>query len=164
MKSQIRLGNALPTALRNSIHYFSEVFKAMEDPYLKTRSEDILHLGNKLFNSWLGSVPEETYSSDGCPLVLVGKYVSISDIANISAHQLAGIVCLEGSSLSHTAVLANALGVPAVMGVDDIKCIRENEQVIVDGNSGQVITLPNNYGHKRVSSAGGYRPWLARKA
>ncbi len=142
VEAQIRLGNALPTALRNSIHYFSEVFKAMEDPYLKTRSEDILHLGNKLFNSWLGSVPEETYSSDGCPLVLVGKYVSISDIANISAHQLAGIVCLEGSSLSHTAVLANALGVPAVMGVDDIKCIRENEQVIVDGNSGQVITCP----------------------
>lgn len=141
--SEIRAGHWLPGALRLSIHYFSEMFRAMDDPYLKARYEDIQHLGNKLFNAWRGEHPEQETIPSGQPVVLVGAQVSVSDIANVPLEQLQGIVCFEGSSLSHTSVLANAMGVPAVMGVGALKGLQSNELIIVDGNEGQVILHPS---------------------
>src|SRR5690606_24784701 len=77
-------------------------------------------------------------------VVLVGEEVSISDIAGVPSDKLAGIICLAGSSMSHTAVLANALGVPSVMGIGPLKNLRNRERFIVDGNSGQIIRYPND--------------------
>lgn len=136
----IRSGNSLSGALRQAIQHFSELFLAMDDPYLRARHEDIHHLGNKLFNVWRGT--EQLLPQKQGPVVLVGQQISVSDIARVPVGQLAGIACFGGSSLSHTAVLANAMGVPAVMGLGAIKGIQENSTLIVDGNQGQVIFNP----------------------
>jgi len=140
VEQRISRDNWLPGALRQSIQHFAELFMAMEDPYLQARREDIHHLGNKLFNAWRGSRPAGF--EPGRPVVLVGPQVSVSDIASVPAGQLAGVVCFEGSSLSHTAVLANALGVPAIMGTGVIRGLAEGATVIVDGNNAQVILRP----------------------
>ncbi|MEQ8803468.1 MAG: phosphoenolpyruvate--protein phosphotransferase, partial [Haliea sp.] len=68
----------------------------------------------------------------------------VSDIAACDPQRLVGIVCYEGSSLSHTAVLANALGIPAVMGTGKLKGIDNGSPLIVDGNTGQVILFPSS--------------------
>ncbi|MDH3327513.1 MAG: GAF domain-containing protein, partial [Gammaproteobacteria bacterium] len=140
VESEIRAGHWLPGALRLTIHYYVELFRAMDDPYLKARSEDIQYLGNKLFNAWQGGqLNEPSKIVAGEAVVLVGSHVGVSDIANIPIENLAGIVCFEGSSLSHTAVLASAIGVPAVMGVADLHGLQTGELIIVDGNEGKVI-------------------------
>ena len=141
VKSAIKAGYWLPGALRQVVQQHADLFLAMEDPYLRARHEDIWHLGNKLYNAWRGSDRRTVQTGDG-PWVLVGAHVSVSDIASISPDKLTGIICFEGSSLSHTAVLANALGVPAVMGVGILKGIQGGETLIVDGNQGQVILHP----------------------
>lgn len=140
VKAGIHSGKGLPEALRLAIQHFSDQFLAMEDPYLQARHEDILQLGNKLYNSWRGS---EGYGSlpEGA-IVLLGNHVSVSDIAKIPQEQLVGIICFEGSTLSHTAVLANAMGIPAVMGTGPIKSMHVGETLILDGNQGQVILNP----------------------
>ncbi|QIB64429.1 GAF domain-containing protein [Kineobactrum salinum] len=107
----IAQGQWLPGALRQVVHHYAEVFLAMEDPYLRARHEDLHHLGNKLYLAWSGA-PENRPQGGSGPLILVGGKVSVSDIAACDPQRLAGIVCFEGSSLSHTAVLANALGCP----------------------------------------------------
>jgi len=139
VEMEIRAGHWLPGALKIAIHFFSELFRAMDDPYLKARHEDILQLGDKLFHAWSGHEKGVEALSINEPVVLVGSQVSISQIASIPLEKLAGIVCFEGSSLSHTAVVANALGVPAVMGVGNVKELNNGEQAIVDGNEGAVI-------------------------
>src|SRR5690606_11811420 len=124
--------------------YFADLFAAMEDPYLRARQEDIHHLGNKLFRTLQGTSNlqlEKVALLD--QIVLVGDQVSVSDIAAVPRAQLVGIICFSGSGLSHTAVLANALGVPAVMGVGLLKSMRNRERFIVDGNSGQIVRYPN---------------------
>jgi phosphotransferase system enzyme I (PtsI)/phosphotransferase system enzyme I (PtsP) len=68
--------------------------------------------------------------------------ISISDIARYKREQLVGILCQSGSSLSHTAVLANALGLPAVMGTGKIKNLIAGVPAILDGHQGQVILNP----------------------
>lgn len=137
----IRAGQWLPGALRNTVQHFAEVFLAMEDPYLRARNEDIHHLGNKLYSTWAGHDTKSMGDGDG-PIVLVGSKVSVSDIAACDPDQLKGIVCYEGSSLSHTAVLANALGVPAVMGTGSIRNLSDGDHLIVNGNLGSVILHP----------------------
>ncbi len=142
---EIRNGNWLPGALRKSIQYFGDLFLAMEDPYLRARHEDIHHLGNKLFATLQGSNNSHAKKLEEVDqVVLIGDEVSISDIAAVPGDKLVGIICFSGSSMSHTAVLANALGVPAVMGVGMLKNLRNRERFIVDGNSGQIVRYPND--------------------
>ncbi|GAB3276854.1 phosphoenolpyruvate--protein phosphotransferase [Parahaliea aestuarii] len=138
---RIRNGQWLPGALRQTVQHFADIFLAMEDPYLRARHEDIYHLGNKLYSAWAGDNDTGALPGDG-PIVLVGSKVSVSDIASCDPARLQGIVCFEGSTLSHTAVLANALGVPAVMGTGAIKAVSNGDPVIVDGNVGQIILHP----------------------
>lgn len=139
----IQEGHQLPGALKRVIQHHADVFLAMDDPYLRARHEDIRHLGNKLYSAWQGLRTTVEESAPNVRTVLVGEHVSVSDIAQIPTEWLAGIVCFQGSNLSHTAVLANALGVPAVMGVGEIKGILNRDLLVVDGNAGRVIVRPN---------------------
>ncbi len=144
VESEIRAGHWLPGALRLSIHHFAEQFHAMDEPYLQARAEDIQHLGNKLFNTWRGVNSQDIAKKIPTgPVILIGAHVSVSDIAALAAGQLAGIVCFEGSSLSHTAVVANAIGVPAVMGVGELAGLQAGQRIIVDGAEGQIILQPD---------------------
>ena len=133
-------GNWLPGAIRQAIQHFAELFRAMDDPYLQARHEDIHHIGNKLYNSWRGKRAPAIPADER--IVLVGAQISVSEIAAVPTGMLEAIVCFEGSSLSHTAVLANALGVPAVMGTGVIRNLADHCLLIVDGNSGQVMLNP----------------------
>lgn len=142
VESGIQKGNWLPGALRHAIQHFAELFLAMDDPYLKARHEDVHHLGNKLFNAWRGIKPVDV--PPDMDIVLVGPQVSVSDIASVPSERLVGLVCFEGSGLSHTAVLANALGIPAVMGTGRIRRLVDHASIIVDGNNGQVTLNPGD--------------------
>ncbi|MEY4640577.1 MAG: phosphoenolpyruvate--protein phosphotransferase [Pseudomonadota bacterium] len=145
VEHEIRNGNWLPGALRKSIQYFAALFAAMEDPYLRARQEDIHHLGNKLLTTLQGSKNPQLQNIAALDqIVLIGDQVSVSDIASVPGEKLVGIICFSGSSMSHTAVLANALGVPAVLGVGLLKNLRNRERFIVDGNSGHIIRYPND--------------------
>ncbi len=137
-------GHHLPGALKRVINQHADVFLAMDDPYLRARHEDIRHLGNKLYGTWRGLKTAIDNDIPKAQTVLVGEQVSVSDIAQIPTEFLVGIVCFQGSNLSHTAVLANALGIPAVMGVGEIKGLLNDELLVVDGNSAQVIVRPNS--------------------
>lgn len=144
VENEMKAGNWLPGALRRGIHHFSDLFSDMDDPYLQARQEDIHYLGNKLYYAWRGHKHQDLESLPEGQVILVGDQISVSDIASLAVDKIAGIVSFQGSSMSHTAVLANALGIPAVMGVGIIKQIRRGERLIVDGNTGQVIRYPSD--------------------
>lgn len=143
--AEVRRGFALPWALKHSIEYFAGLFHAMEDAYLRARGEDIYNLGNKLYQVWLNQAVSVVAQSASItvPVILAGRHITVSDIARVPKKLLAGIACFEGSALSHTAVLANALGIPAVMGLGDIGRIESADEVILDGNTGQLIRYPS---------------------
>lgn len=133
-------GNSAPGALRAAVDEFARIFEAMEDDYLRARGEDIRHLGNRVYRH-LREIDAPAIS-EGDQIVLVGNLVSVADIAAVPVGQLAAVVSVEGSTLSHTAVLANALGIPAVMGVESIHEFEGRENAIVDGYSGRVLLSP----------------------
>jgi phosphoenolpyruvate-protein phosphotransferase len=139
---EVLSGKSLPWALRQAVHYFSEQFAAMDDPYLRARHEDIDQLGDKLYLAWLGTKATIQETDDQSPIILVGHQLSVSDIVSLPADRLVGIVCYAGAALSHISVFANALGIPAVMGIGEV-AIQQGEKLIVDGDSGLLIVAPS---------------------
>ncbi len=137
---ELSAGHWLPKALQLSISYFADLFRQMPDSYLQQRAEDILFLGNKLYEHLLGNQNQQASAGQWTePVILVGRHVSVSDIATVPTQFLAGIISFEGSSLSHTAILASALGIPAIVGFATVPEIPAEERLIIDADHGQVI-------------------------
>jgi phosphotransferase system enzyme I (PtsP) len=139
--ARIRSGNWAPGALRDTIAEHAKVFEQAEDPYLRARAEDIRAIGRRILLRLLSDVTAvKQYPSD---TVLLGDEVSLPRIADVPPGQLRGIVCLRGSVVSHTAVLARGLGIPAVMGLGprNVRAL-DGHPIIVDGYRGRVFIDP----------------------
>jgi len=139
----IREGNWAPGALRAIATEHIRAFNEMEDPYLRERAEDVRDLSRRV----LQQLQQKKGSGLTYPrnTVLVGEEITASMLAEVPTKRLAGVVSVRGSSTSHTAILARALGIPAVLGVDDLPVARvDGLEVIVDGYSGRVyVNAPN---------------------
>jgi len=138
---RIRAGNWAPGALRQVIGEHVQVFENMDDPYLRERSSDIRDLGRRI----LGRLRDEGGRVEALPdqAVLVGHEVSASQLAEIPHGHLVGVVSATGSRNSHVAILARALGIPAVMGVDDLRTRQmDGRPVVVDGYAGRFYVDP----------------------
>jgi len=139
---QIELGIWSQTALRKVIESHVANFLAMEDPYLRERGSDVLDLGQRVLAK-LQSRDEKrkTYPRG---TILIGEDLTPGMLAEVPRGRLAGLVSVSGSGSSHVAILAKALGVPTVMGVEDLPIhLLEEKPMIVDGFEGLVITYPN---------------------
>ena len=139
--ARIHAGNWAPAALRDTIIEHATVFEQAEDPYLRARAEDVRGIGRRiLLRLTSGVSAARRYPKEA---VLIGDEVSLARVADVPPGQLRGIVCLRGSVVSHTAVLARGLGIPAVMGLGprDIRSL-DGHPIIVDGYRGRVFIDP----------------------
>jgi phosphotransferase system enzyme I (PtsI)/phosphotransferase system enzyme I (PtsP) len=140
---ELGLGYSLAGAVKKTIMGFVETFEAIEDEYLSSRAEDLIHLGNKIIRV-IYEVEGKIHTIPDHPVVLFAREVSVSDIALFKDGQIQAILCSEGSLLSHTAILANALGIPALLGLGTQFLPEENERVIVDADNSKLIRFPSN--------------------
>lgn len=140
--ARIAQGNWAPGALRETLTEHIRVFDEMEDAYLRERGEDIRDLGRRIL---LHLRHDGRDPRDYPPrTVLVGEDITAAILAEVPPECLAGVVSVRGSRTSHTAILARALGIPAVMGVTDLPVNRlEGREVIADGYSGRVFVSPS---------------------
>jgi len=139
---RIRAGNWAAGALRETIGQHVRVFESMDDSYMRERASDIRDLGRRILTRIQSDVP---ISNDFYPqTILVGEEISVGQLAEIPVENLAGIVSASGSSSSHVAILAHAMGVPAVMGVADMPVGRlDGQMIIADGYRGDVFINPS---------------------
>ena len=139
---RVRAGNWAPGALRDTIAEYAQVFDQMEDPYLRARAEDIRGIGRRVLIRLQSYIRNPTRYPQCC--ILVGEEISIARIAEVPVGQLSGIVCTRGSVFSHAAILAQALGIPAVMGIGDLPLWRlEGANIVVDGYQGHIFINPS---------------------
>ncbi|MBF0218312.1 MAG: phosphoenolpyruvate--protein phosphotransferase [Gammaproteobacteria bacterium] len=139
--SQISKRLAAESALRNVVIGYVDSFKSMDDPYLRARAEDILDLGLRLLRKLLPEQSgKQTFPKN---TILVAEMVTAAMLAEVPIRRLRGVVSMQGSGTSHTAILAKALNIPAVLGVDELPLSRVNGiEMVVDGNNGQVLLRP----------------------
>lgn len=138
---RIHAGNWALGALRETIEEHAAVFESMDDVYLRERASDVRDLGRRILMYMQKKVvraPEYPEST-----ILVGDEVSAIELADVPRDRLAGVVSARGSAFSHVAILARAMGVPAVMGVADLPVGRmDGREIIVDGYRGRVYVSP----------------------
>ncbi|MFQ3229723.1 phosphoenolpyruvate--protein phosphotransferase [Reinekea sp.] len=141
MESELLAGVSASTALKRSMLKQIAVFDAMEDPYLKARADDLRVLAIRIYRQLQNLEPEVIETDE--PIVLIGQNITVEHFAKVDAKWIAGVASSQGSSLSHTSVLANALGIPAVVGLDE-KNLDDlhGSDIILDGNLGVLIANP----------------------
>ncbi len=139
----IQAGHWAPAAWRDAVLARVQLLEQAEDPYLSARAEDIRDLGQRVLHR-LRAAPLHALEPAAARCVLAAEEMSVAHLAAVPPEQLAGIICLRGSALSHIALLARAMGIPAVMGLGDRPLGRfEGNLIIVDGYRGQVYLNPD---------------------
>ena len=142
ISKSINEGWSAATALRNTIQAHARIFEKMEDPYLRAKAEDIRHIGNRIYTHIKGDGISGQLEVDE-PTILMGRDISFTNVTQIPREYLVGLICVDGSALSHIAILANALGIPAVMGLNEINSARfDQTETVLDGYRGVVIFRP----------------------
>lgn len=143
VSSGIKKKLSLPSALKQAVQHFSDLFAQMDNDYLRARAEDIWHIGNKIYHAYDGNDSRHTLDNSHADIILIGHDISVSDVAAYQGKRLKGIVCVSGARLSHTAIIANALGIPAVMGAESLLEFSDAKTLIVDGTEGVVHFDPS---------------------
>src|SRR5690606_25590236 len=108
----------------------------------KERAEDIIHVSQRIMRKLVG-VEAVNIGDIDKRVILVAHDLSPADASQIKTDKIMGLVTERGGRASHTGIIARALEIPAVMGLDHAtKLIKNDDLIIVDGSTGIVITRP----------------------
>ncbi|MDF2815012.1 MAG: phosphoenolpyruvate-protein phosphotransferase [Paenibacillus sp.] len=126
---------AAEVAVKEVIDKFVNMFDLLDDDYMKERAIDIKDVGTRLLKHLLGSVEQSQPPKDQ-PFIVIAKELTPSQLAHLNSSQLLGIVTQLGGTTSHTAIMARAMGIPFVFGIDS--SIQTGDGIILDGDHGVV--------------------------
>lgn len=144
VEGRIASGQSAEAALSASCDLFIDLFTASEDEITRQRAADIRDLRGSMLRLLLG-FPEMDFSALQPGTVLMAEELSPSAVSVLNSANVAGIVLGKGGPTSHSAILARALEIPAVLGLEDrVMDVAPGETVIVDGNRGCVVFSPGH--------------------
>ncbi len=158
VSGSIDSGMCAEQAVSEAYDMYFNMFSNMEDELFRERAADVADVKTGLLADLLGKQVVDLSSLPENSIVVV-KELTPSMTADIDKENVAGIVTETGGRTSHSAIIARALEIPAVLSVADAtKNIKSGEMVIVDGTLGKVINNPeddvlDNYRAKAKSYA-----------
>ena len=133
----------LEVALQRVIARYEGVFAAMENPSMRERAADLRDIGRQLVGA-LVATERQKFTAGGSDYLFAADEFLPSDAGLLDRAHIRGIVTAHGGKYSHGAILARSLGIPAVVGVDQIMLESSNGALaIVDGDAGTVLLDPS---------------------
>ncbi len=129
-------------AVRRTLDALERSLRRADSLHFRERTEDLEHIGRQVLRELLGTCSPPSALPEGA--VLLADDMSPTEAARLLSHPLAAIALERGGATSHTALLARAHDVPAVVGVRGLLAHGEaGEQVAVDGLRGEVLLRPD---------------------
>ncbi len=130
-------------ALQEIIAKNMKAFEKIKDEYFRERGRDVLEVGKRILKHLAGThrkrmsaIPENS--------VLFANNLTPADTISVKEENVLGFATNIGGKTSHTAIVAQAMEIPAVVGMNDItQHVADGDTVIVDGNEGVVIVNPS---------------------
>lgn len=141
--NRIREGQWAPGALADVVRRHVQYLERVDDDYLRERAADIRDLGRRVLVHLQEDSPQ---TQDTFPerAVLIGDEISVATLGEVPREKLAGLVSVRGSSTSHVAIVARAMGIPTVLGMVDLPLQRLNgTKVVLDGYRGRLLVRPS---------------------
>ena len=124
-----------------AVDQFVDAYGALEDPYLQARATDLVDVGKRVLRQLVGEHPVALEFSQPC--ILVASDLTPSDLVQLDPDEVLGICTSLGGATSHSAILARALGIPAVVGIGPAILQVANETLLgLDGERGQMCINP----------------------
>lgn len=131
-------------ACRQALAAYSDELAQGESEYLRARAKDIRDLGERLVSNLLGVDVDLDLSSlpDGC--ILVANDLTPSETVHLDARHVRAFVTRDGSRTSHTAILSSAMGIPAIVAIQEqVKQIETGMEMALDGANGLIYLHPS---------------------
>src|SRR5262244_4128139 len=122
---------------------YAETLSKIDDPYLRERAVDIQDVTRRVIRNLQGKSPRPFLSINE-PHILVAHNLTPSDTATMNREQVRGLVLDLGSRTSHTAIMAQSLGIPAVMGLHNAtETLETGAPALIDGYHGLLVVHPS---------------------
>jgi phosphotransferase system enzyme I (PtsI) len=149
-----RLGINAEGALKRTLARFKTFFEGVDDDYLRERGSDVEIVIERVLRTLMGEKQEPISKIDG-KVIVVAHDLSPADILQIDKSKVIGFITDLGGKTSHSAILARAFEIPAVVGLEQATGeVSDGETVIIDGATGVVIVNPDKQA---------FRDYLQRK-
>jgi len=130
-------------ALKKIVSGLIMTFEKMGDAYLKERAWDVVHVSDCIMRNLVGAATENIAAIDK-RVILVANDLSPAETSQINLARIMGFITNRGGKTSHTGIMAQALEIPAVVGLETAtSAVKSDDLIIVDGNTGTVIIHPN---------------------
>ena len=130
-------------SVSRTLRRYAQVFQRLESSYLAERATDIFDIEKRLLRHLLGRRREEITHLTS-PVLVLAHNLTPSETANLDRRYVRGFVTEIGGPGSHTAIVAEALEIPAIVGTGlFLSEVSGGDQVIIDGDQGLVILQPD---------------------
>lgn len=131
-------------ALDLTLEKLDSAFKAIEDEYLRERRSDLHYVSSRVFRNLMGRKHDDITKIKG-KVIVVAHDLSPADTLQMNLNHIAGFITDIGGKVSHTAILARSLGIPAVVGLEvATSLINGGDPLLIDGESGEVVINPTD--------------------
>ncbi|MDY6905603.1 MAG: phosphoenolpyruvate--protein phosphotransferase [Thermodesulfobacteriota bacterium] len=129
-------------ALKNVVASIKSMFRDIDDPYIRGRISDIVHVSDRIMRHLLGTTDVNIGKIDK-RVILVAHDLSPADTSQIQLDRIKGFITDRGGRTSHTAIIAKTLDIPSVLGLEKATTLIKNDDIIiVDGERGVIIINP----------------------
>ena len=155
-------------ALKKSLEEIRKVFELIDDEYISTRINDVENVTEKILRNLSGE-EHESLAEINERVIIVAHDLSPADTTELNINMVMGFITDVGGRTSHTAIMAQALEIPAVVGLETATdFVADGDLLIVDGNTGDVIINPDDsdiihYQEKQLQHEE-YKSSIARKS
>ena len=130
-------------AVYETMRRLAKTFLSADSRYLRERVSDVWDLERRVLRHLIGEASAELAKVDR-PSALVAHDLTPSQTAALDKQHIKAIATDAGGRTSHTAILAHALGIPAIVGLEKVTAlINTGDQIIIDGNRGVVVIDPD---------------------
>jgi len=154
--STIRKGSVnAEWAVRKATDRIRKAYGALEDPYFRERGSDIESVYERIVMNLAGTSDAPHALPDD--LIIVARDFDASSFAHVEPSKIRGLALESGGNTSHTAIIARALRIPAVMEVRGgmVSAVNAGDVVMLDGDAGEVVLNPAPGRVERASSRSG---------
>ncbi|ODU73474.1 MAG: phosphoenolpyruvate--protein phosphotransferase [Rhodanobacter sp. SCN 69-32] len=147
-------------ALKKQRDKLAAVFEAMDDPYLRSRREDIDQVIARVISALQRQTSaEERKLAARVGEILVADTIAPADMAQLAGNGLLGVVTSSGSAYSHSAILARSLGLPMLVGARDaLSLLHDDDLILLDAEHNEAIV------HPTAQDLARYRAWQRQAA
>jgi phosphoenolpyruvate-protein phosphotransferase (PTS system enzyme I) len=147
-------------ALKKQRDRLAGVFGAMDDPYLRSRMEDVDQVIGRVISALQRQTSaEERKLAARVGEILVADTLAPADMAHLAGNGLLGVITSSGSPYSHSAILARSLNLPMLVGTRDaLATIHDDDLILLDTEHGEAVV------HPTAQDLARYRAWQREAA